>query len=692
MHKESMFQTGKYKIATAFLLMLVFCAQITPIMAAPSQKTIQATRDVISNPTNETVNAYIKLMLKEYRKAKRAGNAEDAADYLRSALYFLQQTPGENKKYNDALESLNKIIEEQGIDSSQSSRLELAKSLYLEGKYFASGYEFSILLKEGYETDLCLEYLGDIAQKLNQEDVAFSFYKKAVETNPENLSAKYKYANALLKKGNDSDAIYYFEDVIENTNSEAIVNEIINNFMVRANNDPNNENNYGILGLAYQKLGQYDKTYQLLKKSLMINPDDIFLQYYLGNLLFEVKEYSFAEEIYSEILEDNPYESQIRISRAKTYLSLGENAKAIKDYQIVLAMYPESLQAQYGLYCALKEKLSLDKIVALFYPIEPNFKLNYEGYNNLGYFANKLGNSKDAIVFFEKSLSLNSKSETPYIELYKLYQLVGQNDKARNILQKGYKLFPKNEEIIELYSALNSDKVDEKNNLALSYLNEGEYQKAITVYNQIEPKNASTYEAIGNCYRQLGDFKSAINNYYKSLSMDPDNSEAYYALGITYLEANNLPKAKEAFENSLKKNAKNIKSKKMLSFIEQKEVIKSIDLAYDFYEKKDYRSALKYLNKAVETFPNDPKVYYYRGLTKESLSDIKGAVNDFRETIKIDRNYYVAYYKLAESLEKIGKQKEALFMYEKYLGAENIDKNLAKKAEQRVLDLGARYY
>ena len=692
MHKESIFQTKKYKVAAAFLLMLSLCMQISPIMATPSQKTIQAARDVVSNPTNETVNKFVKMMLKEYKKEKRAGNLEEAADCLRSALYFLSQTPTLKNKYEDTLEKLNKIIEEQGLDTSQSARIELAKSLYMEGKYFAAGYEFLNLLKEEYEVDLCFEYLGDIARKLNQEDAAFVFYKKAVEINPDNLNAKYKYATALLKKGDANDAIYYFEEVIENTNSEGIINEIINTFMVRANNNPGDENNYGILGLAYQKLGQYDKTYQLLKKSLMINPNDIFLQYYLGNLLFEIKEYSFADEIYSEILEDNPYESQIRISRAKAYLALKQYEKAIKDYQIVLAMYPDSLQAQYGLYCVLKDRLPLDKIVNLFYPIEPDFKLKADGYDKLGYFANKLGNSKDAIIFFEKSLSLNSKSETPYIELYKLYQLLGQNDKAKNILQKGYKLFPKNEEIIELYSALNSDKVDEKNNLALSYLNEGEYQKAITVYNQIEPKTSETYEAIGNCYRQLGDFKSAVNNYNKSLSINPDNSEAYYALGITYLEANNLKKAKEAFEASLQKNAKNIKSKKMLSFIEQKEVIKSIDLAYEFYEKKDYRSALKYLNKAVETFPNDAKVYYYRALTKESLGDIKGAVNDFRETIKIDRNYYVAYYKLAESLEKTGKQKEALFMYEKYLGAENIDKDLMKKAEQRVLDLGSRYY
>ncbi|MDO5438067.1 MAG: tetratricopeptide repeat protein, partial [bacterium] len=149
---------------------------------------------------------------------------------------------------------------------------------------------------------------------------------------------------------------------------------------------------------------------------------------------------------------------------------------------------------------------------------------------------------------------------------------------------------------------------------------------------------------------------------------------------------------KEAFQISLKTDSKNNKSKKMLSFIEQKVIVKSLDRAYEFFDIKDYSSALKYLNKAVETFPNDPKVYYYRGLTREAVGDFKGAVSDFKDTVKIDRNYVVAYYKMAESLEKINKKKEALYMYEKYLGAENIDKEFAKKAEQKVIDLGERYY
>ena len=298
----------------------------------------------------------------------------------------------------------------------------------------------------------------------------------------------------------------------------------------------------------------------------------------------------------------------------------------------------------------------------------------------------------DASVFFEKSLKLNPKSEIPYIELYKIYQLLGLDDKAKETLLKGYKLFPKNQEILDLYSAANSDKIDEKNNVAMSYMNEGEYKKAIAVYSQIEPKTAETYEAVANCYRQLADFKNAIINYNKSVEINPENSEVYYALGVTYLEANNTDKAKEMFTKSLEKDERNIKSKKMLAFIEQKEIIKSLDLAYEFYEKKDYASALRYLDSAVQTFPNDAKVYYYRGLTRSELGDYKGAVEDLKETVAIDRTYIVAYYKLGEFLEKLNKEKEAMFMYEKYLGAETLDPELAKKAQQKVIQLGEKYY
>ncbi len=681
----------KTKIYTSVILALaIFCTTGT-VFAVKNTNNAELTRNVINNPTETNISAFIKGALKEYKKAYKANNLEVAGDCLRAALYFLSQKPN-SSEYQDAKAKYDALLSKMEMDTSQASRLELAKSLYLENKPFASAYEFSSLLKEGYEVDVCYEFLGNIAEVTGQNASAVEFYKRAIESNQDNISAKYRCALLFLKLNRTNDAILYLEDVIEKTNSSRIINDIISTFTARINENPNDENNYGILGLAYQKLGEYNKTYQLLKKSLLINPNDIFLRYYLGNLLFDIKEYTFADEIYSEILEENPYESQIRIARAKAYIANNKKEKALKDYQIVLAMYPDSLQAQYGIYSLYRGVYPLEKIINLFYPLERDYKLTSEGYDNLGYFANKFGKTEDACVFFEKSLALNPKSETPYIELYKAYQVLGQNDRAKNIIERAYKLFPKNSEILNMYSSLNSGKINEKNNVALSYLNEGEYKKAIAVYAQIEPKGADTYEAIGNCYRQLGDFKNSILNYKKSLEINQDNSEVYYLLGVAYLEANNKKLAKDAFVKSLEKNPKNIKSKKMITFIEQKEIANSLDMAYASYEKKDYQAALKHLNKAVENFPNDSKVYFYRGLTKEALNDYKGAVADFKDTVKIDRNYVSAYYKLAENLERINKPKDALYMYEKFLGAENIDREFAKKAEKRVIELGEKYY
>lgn len=679
----------KYVILCIMAAFIAQCA--VPVLAAPSQKAVNATVQVTNDTNEETINNYVKIMLKEAKRANRAKCYDEAADYLRGALYFLRQNP-ESETYKKAIADLNAIIAKSGADADKEARMELAKSTYMEGRFFASAYEFLVLLEEGYKPDVCYEYLGEIARELKSEQSAFIFFKKAVETNPDNISAKYRFANALLRKGMESDAIYYFEDVIKNTNSSNMVNEIINTFKARLELNPDDENNYGVLGLAYQRLGQYDKTYQYLKHSLVLNPDDTFLRYYLANLLFNIKEYAFADEIYSEILEDNPYESQIRISRAKTYVSMNNYEKALNDYRVVLAMYPDSIQAQYGIYTLLKDKMPLDKIISSFYPLEPDYKLNAEGYESIGYLANKMGSALDAAVFFEKAYELNPKSETIYIELYKVYQLLGQNEKAKAILQKGYKLFPNNQEIIDIYSSITSSKTDEKNNIALSYLNEGEYEKAISIYSQIEPKTAETYIAIANCYKQLGNIKNAILNYKSALSIDPSNSETYYALGLAYLEANSQKSAKTAFETSLKKNPANIKAKKMLAYIEQQTIGQTLDLAYEFYEKGEYGAALKYLDNAAQTFPNDPKAFYYRGLTKAAMGSFNAAIADFRKTIEIDRNYVDAYYSLAENLERVNRKKEALFMYEKYLGAENIDEGLAQKAQSRVLDLGERYY
>ena len=47
---------------------------------------------------------------------------------------------------------------------------------------------------------------------------------------------------------------------------------------------------------------------------------------------------------------------------------------------------------------------------------------------------------------------------------------------------------------------------------------------------------------------------------------------------------------------------------------------------------------------------------------------------------------------MAEILEKRGREKDALEEYERFLGAEVEDQAMLKKAQNKVIELGKKYY
>ena len=134
-------------------ILLAICIQGAYVAAEPSRRAIEAVREVTTDPNEETVSDFINAMIWEYRKANWKKEYDNAADYLRAALYFLSQKPN-TRKYESTLSKLNKVLMKQNADTSAETRLEIAKNLFLEGKYFASGYEFSNLLKEEYELEV----------------------------------------------------------------------------------------------------------------------------------------------------------------------------------------------------------------------------------------------------------------------------------------------------------------------------------------------------------------------------------------------------------------------------------------------------------------------------------------------------------------------------------------------------------
>ncbi len=683
----------KYLSAVFLLFMSLILGTFVPVSAKceDSKKVIAATKKVVKNPGTQNINSYIALMKKRALVHGIKQDYEAQADDIRSILYFLRK----NKKSEDYIkyyQKLNATYPKLGFKNNKNNRLEIAKNLYLEEKFFASAYEFLELANEDYCKEICYEYLGDISLIFNNPEAALVYYKKSYEVEPANYCVTYKIGKVYKDLNKNDTAKEYFEMTINLTEDPEILNCIVNIYEKELRQKKADETSYEILGLAYQKLKEYTKTYEIFKKAVQSRPDDIFLKYYLGNLLFEMGEYTEAIKIYNSIILNNPYETQIRIARAKSLNALKRTNDAIKDYQVVLALYPDSKQAQLGMFKMLTGKKSSTDIVKLFYPLNKSFTSTPAFYNNLAKSLYSSGLVADSINLYKASIKIGPKNVQTYISLYKIYELEGQTANAYELALDAHKIFPNNSEIKKMYQYSNKNAASQKNLLALSYMSNKEYTKAIKIYNQISPKTASIYESVSNCYKAQKNYKAAISALQEAIKLDAANSDLYYGIALLYLDLNSKKTAETYLNKAIGLDRKNLKARKLLSYLTQSEIDNKLDSAYNLYKKHDYKNTLVELSKAEKIYPNNPEVYYYKALTYKALGDTANAQKHFTKTLTLDRSYYTCHYYLAEILEKQGKEKQALEEYERFLGADVQDEKMMKHAQDKVIKLGRKYY
>ena len=243
-----------------------------------------------------------------------------------------------------------------------------------------------------------------------------------------------------------------------------------------------------------------------------------------------------------------------------------------------------------------------------------------------------------------------------------------------------------------MYQHINKNSISQKNSLALSYMSNKEYSQAIKIYNQIQPKDAGTYESLALCYKALKNYNAAIKNLAQAIKLDPLNSDLYYNTALLYLDLNNKKTAENYLNKAVGLDKKNLKARKLLAYIKQQATDSSLNKAYNLYKKRNYKGTIAELNRAEKLYPNNPEVYFYKALTYNNLNDINNAYKNFTKTLSLDRTYYVSHFYMAEILEKQGKERQALEEYERFLGADAKDEKMIKKAQDKVIKLGEKYY
>jgi len=344
--------------------------------------------------------------------------------------------------------------------------------------------------------------------------------------------------------------------------------------------------------ILYVKSGKIKEGIALLEESLTIHPDWLSLKLLLAKLYALEKNPSNMRKELTELKKQlNIAPWQLDYSIAYSLFQDNQIEKSIEQFDILHKKYPSNSLITITYANILAVKGYTDKAVKLLRTIKEDDKLFVTANIFISEIIYQQGNISKALSVLKKTYNMKKSPDLLLITADFYISEKKFNDGIK-ILEKGRKEYPNNDKI--LYKT-------------------------------------------GIIYENIKKSKLAMEYMQKTLKVNPDNPDALNFIGYSYADSGkNLEKAKKMIT-------------KALVFRPNDPYILD-SMGWVYYKTKEYKQALKYLKRAIETLKNiiEPEIY-------EHMGDILKEMGKKKEAIK----YFVISkenYKDSESIKRVGKK------------------------------------
>jgi Tfp pilus assembly protein PilF len=182
-------------------------------------------------------------------------------------------------------------------------------------------------------------------------------------------------------------------------------------------------------------------------------------------------------------------------------------------------------------------------------------------------------------------------------------------------------------------------RVQAKLDLAVKYLSENDYEKAILAFNdaiKIDPKEVKAYQGLARTYTVQGKYDDAKSSYDKGLAAVAADKKQTLQIGLAgmYIDQGQLDKAEQAFQEI------NNSSPSCLEAY--------FGLAMVYQQKGDNVRAEAMLRKAVENNPNEYRAYNTLALYLKQNNKTDDAFNNLVKSLSLEINQQEAYLILTD--------------------------------------------
>ncbi len=166
----------------------------------------------------------------------------------------------------------------------------------------------------------------------------------------------------------------------------------------------------------------------------------------------------------------------------------------------------------------------------------------------------------------------------------------------------------------------------------------------------------------GQIYSELGDFETALSSYQTAVEVNPNFFDGYIKLGVANAALGN-PIAEQYYKSAISLRPNSVEARYNLAMYYQEnrrfedalsiyEDILEIDSenasaafnsGYIYLEyMQDYKNAEIWFTEAIEKLPYYFQAFFNRGLCRESMDDLEGALNDYNEALRLSPTFEAA--------------------------------------------------
>lgn len=228
--------------------------------------------------------------------------------------------------------------------------------------------------------------------------------------------------------------------------------------------------------------------------------------------------------------------------------------------------------------------------------------------------------------------------------------------RVEKLLEKGMMMEQQIKELIPVKSEQLVDKASKLYQNGLSLLNEGKYDDAMKIFDEIlefEPKHLDALFKKGIALNRLYKYDDALLCYNKIIEINPNHVDALFYKGLALSVLGRHDESISFYDEvlAIKPNHQNAWINKGISLSILGRGTESIPC----------------FEKVLESEPNNFEALYHKGETLEKLSKYDEALSCFEKVLEFEPNHQTSLFYKGKILSQRGKHDEALIFYDKVL-------------------------